>query len=642
MASGGKGNGSFTRFIHRPHLPLDRGRGNPEGRSLGCRRYSPVAMEGLTHRWTFRTGPERPDARDLVERVLCARGWSDPSEIESFLDPRLTGLHDPSSMANLDHAAERILKAIHLGERIIIYGDYDVDGVTAAAILLRMCRAIRSEANCSIHIPHRMDDGYGLHSASLSDLRENGADLVVSVDCGITATEQAQHAREIGLDLIITDHHLPDTSGDIPDAFCVVHPAIPAGQYPFSELCGAGVAYKLAWRLATLSADGQKVAPAMRETLLDLLALAALGTIADVVPLVDENRIIARHGLARMKNTAVVGLNELIAASDLNSERMSAEKVGFVLGPRLNACGRLGHAAEAAAMLTTSDRSRARSIACRLSELNVRRREMESAIADEANQMAEDQGMISDDCRAIVLSAPGWHPGVIGIVCSRLVERWRRPVVLLNLDGDTASGSCRSIDAFNIHEALHACDSHLLSFGGHAMAAGLRLNAAAVDRFTADFIEHANASLSLDDLRPQLPVDCESALAELTLPTAERLGRLGPFGRDNPEPALLIREVSAPAGARTMGANAKHIQVNIRQGPNELRCVGWGWGRHHRDLPAGARLDVVLRPRINEWRGRRSVEGEILDVAIGHSTAVTLDSTGATPAISRDRSRFPS
>jgi single-stranded-DNA-specific exonuclease len=359
-------------------------------------------MRGLTHRWippdlndpggspesgvaTATVGAARLEP--LVARVLLARGKRTYEEIAAFCHPRLTDLHDPALLPDIDKAAQRLLSALSAGEPIVIYGDYDVDGMTATAILFHTMRAIAPGAPVSTYVPHRLDEGYGLHSEAIEQLAREGARVVVSVDCGVTAFEPATVARRLGLDLIITDHHnlagegAASTQGDeqLPDAFAVVHPRRKCSAYPFPDLCGAAVAFKLAWRMATTAAGG-RVGDAMRSTLLDMLALAALGTIADIVPLVGENRLIARHGLARLRSTGLQGLATLIEVSGLAGENIDAEHVGFWLGPRLNACGRMGHAREAVELLTTAPPDEARRIATKLTALNEDRQKTERAI----------------------------------------------------------------------------------------------------------------------------------------------------------------------------------------------------------------------------------------------------------------------
>lgn len=553
----------------------------------------------------------------LVARVLLSRGFAEVASMRAFCDPRMTSLHDPSLLPGLDRACERILDSLRRRAPLVIYGDYDVDGVTAASILFNICRAIAPEGPVQVYIPHRVDEGYGLNGQAIEQMARDGADLVVSVDCGVTARAEADIARRAGLDLIITDHHAcAATEAELPQAFAVVHPRAPGSAYPFGDLCGAGVAFKIAWRLATLASGTERVSPELRELLLDLLALSALGAIADVVPLVDENRVIARFGLSRMRSTRFVGLNALIEASRLDNDRVTTEDVGFRLAPRLNACGRMGHALDAVELFTTDCPKRAEEIATALTATNERRRALERSIVEQAMQMAEQAGMIGDDRRAIVLAHDDWHTGVIGIVCSRLVDRFGRPTILMQRQGEVCKGSCRSIEGFDMHAALGACADHLTTFGGHVMAAGLAMDSARLEAFTEAFTAVANDRLSPDDLTPTLRVDCGAALSELSPRAVERLERLGPFGAGNPSPRIMLRGLTLSESPRPLGARGKHAKFTVRQDGRTVRLLGWGWGERAAALPTGCTVDAVVEPKLNRWNGRTTVEPLLCDLRL--------------------------
>lgn len=555
-------------------------------------------------------------AMPLRERVLAARGLIEPAAAGGYLSPKLTQLHDPSLIPDLDLAAERLMSALHAGEPIVIYGDYDVDGVTGTAILYHMLRAIAPDADVRTYVPHRLEEGYGLNSEAVRELAGAGARVIVSVDCGITAIEPARLARQLGVGLIITDHHNPPARmEDLPEAFAVVHPRRPDSAYPFGELSGAGVAYKLAWRLATLHAGRQRVDPQLRELLVELLAFAALGAIADIVPLLGENRVIARHGLVRVKHSGFVGLRALVEASGLAGEDIDAMAVGFRLGPRLNAAGRMGHAREANELFTTADPARAGEIAAKLSKQNQERRDVEAEIFDAADEMAVLAGMTSPDRRAIVLAYEGWHPGVVGIVCSRLVEKHHRPVILMNRKDGVCHGSGRSIEGFNLHAALTRCADHLEKYGGHDMAAGLQLAEPKLGAFTEAFITHASEAIDAADMCRWLTVDCEAALDELDVETVLGLGALEPCGAGNPAPQLLLRGCIVADRPMSMGAQARHLAVQLRSDSGRrLRAVAWGFGEHRDRLVTGSRVDVVVKPKVSHWNGSTRVEPEILDV----------------------------
>ncbi|UCD76540.1 MAG: single-stranded-DNA-specific exonuclease RecJ [Phycisphaerales bacterium] len=596
-------------------------------------------MRGLTRRWVLKPPPPPPEGktppdgarpqgspsegRSLLQRVLAARGLCDPQLVERFCEPKLNHLHGPEMLPNVDQAAERLIDAVRQGQRIVIYGDYDVDGIAATAILHHVIKAVEPEADLHSYVPHRLDEGYGLNCDAMKQIKSEGADLVVSVDCGITGREPAATAREIGLDLIITDHHnVPDGGRPLPEAI-LVHPCLPGSDYPFGDLCGAGVAFKLAWRFATLWCGSERVSENLQKTLLDMLPLAALGTIADIVPLVEENRIIASYGLRLIRQSPLIGLQALIEASDLTDEHIDSEKVGFILGPRLNACGRMGHAAEAVRLLTDAPPEEAQTIARRLTQLNRQRQQTERTIFDQAAQMAEDANMTGRDNRMIVLAHESWHPGVIGIVCSRLVNRFGRPAILFQHQGDVCKGSARSIDGYSIHDALMACEDRLSTFGGHDMAAGLSLNTADLPVFTESITAHANERISPEDLTPAIKIDCDAALEELDLQTVKQIGALSPFGRANPRPVLRVNRVTVADPPRQIGANGRHLSFRVRQDEGSqrriIRAVWWGAGHLAGDIAAGMTLDVALEPKINEWNGRVSVEAEVRDVMLRES-----------------------
>jgi single-stranded-DNA-specific exonuclease len=578
----------------------------------------PVASHtrGMTHQWAYRRGDDAPSGADLVARVLAARRIAE-CDAGSFLDPSLKHLCDPSLMPDLDRAATRVLDGLSRGERVVIYGDYDVDGITATSILFHTLRAIAPSADIATYVPHRLEEGYGLNPDAIRQIAAGGARLAISVDCGITAIEPARAARECGLDLIITDHHNPPhDSSALPDAFAIVHPRRPGSAYPFAHLSGAGVAYKLAWRLLTMHAGAAKLPPPHRELLLSLLAFAALGTIADVVPLVGENRVLARFGLGRIKHSPFPGLRALVEAAGLAGENVDAEHVGFALGPRLNAAGRMGHAGEAVELFTTAEGERASEIARTLTRLNNDRRATELRIAEQAAELAESSGMTSPSRRAIVLAHDDWHQGVVGIVCSRLVERFCRPTILMQRRDGRCHGSGRSVRGFSLHEALACCAPRLVRFGGHDMAAGLELEADGLEAFAEEFIAHANSRLGEDDLVARLTLDCDARVADLTAEAVTRLESLAPFGMENPRPKVRISAAQLTARPMPLGSGGRHAAITIMQDGRGMRLVGWNWAERLADLPGGVALDAVVSPKVNRWNGRVSVEPEIVDLMI--------------------------
>jgi len=572
----------------------------------------------------------------LFGRLLVRLGWTTMQEAESFLRPKLTHLRDPVRLPGVSRAAKRLARAIDQQQPIVVYGDYDVDGITASAILWHTLKL--AGAKVSTYVPHRIEEGYGLNVNAMTELcQADPKPVIVSVDCGITAVEPAQVAREAGVDLIVTDHHEFDMR-HLPDAYALVHPRVidpkrpsdddPDGPYPFEGLCGAGVALKLAWQTARLYCGSDRLPTPFRNLLMDLLSLAALGTVADVVPLVDENRVIAHYGLGRIKRTGFVGLNALIDASKLRGRKVDAYHVGFVLGPRLNACGRMGHADDAVELMITEDEDRATELAAFLTKENNRRRETEKDITNQAKQMVIDRGYDQPDHRAIVVGNEGWHQGVVGIVASRLVDTFCRPSIVLDFGSDNgngnghsdpgalAQGSARSIDGFSIHEALQHCEPMLISFGGHAMAAGLKLNVEHVDDFRRKLVDFANKALAPQDLTPALSVLAECTLDEIDIAFCRQLPLLSPFGRSNPEPVLCVRNVTVDQPPTVMGKTGAHLRLVLRQGATVIKAVGFGMGELADDLPRGAAVDVVFEPKLSEWRGLSSAEIHIKDVKL--------------------------
>jgi single-stranded-DNA-specific exonuclease len=564
-----------------------------------------------------------------VQRVLAARGVRG-AEVRRFCEPRLAHLHDPSLMAGAEVAAARLATAVRRGERIVIYGDYDVDGITATAVLYHAVRTADPAAQVRCHVPHRVDEGYGVHVDAVRRLAEEGMELLVTVDCGITAVEAARAAQELGVDLVVTDHHRLQADGTLPHALTIVHPLLPGSDgrpYPFPDLCGAGVAFKLAWCFATHWCGSERVSERFRRLLMDLLPLVALGTIADVVPLLGENRVLASAGLRAIRSSPFPGLQALIRESGLDGEGIDCEKVGFVLAPRLNACGRLGHAAEAVRLFTDADPAEAEQIASALSALNRERQRTEQAIVAEACAMVEAQGQSSPDHRAIVLADPSWHAGVIGIVCSRLVERFGRPTILLSIQDGLCRGSGRSVDGFSLHAALESCSAWLERFGGHEAAAGLTLREAHVEAFRRAFVTCANDQLAPEALVPLQHVDCQVLIEELGLDTVAELARLAPFGRGNRRPALLLQGVRIEAEPRVL--KERHLKLILGVDPGaaprpgqpthgrgqmarQLSAIWWNAAEHAPRLARGRRLDAVVEPRVSSWSGQ--VELELRDV----------------------------
>ncbi len=556
----------------------------------------------------------------LVAQLLINRGIDEPRRALAFLEARLGSLHDPELLPGAVEAAERIDRAIHSGRQIVIYGDYDVDGVCGTSILWS-CLRLAGGRNVRYYIPHRIEEGYGVNAEALRRLAvENPAALVITVDCGISAIREAELARELGLELIITDHH---TIGPVlPPADVVVHPRRPGGAYPWGELCGAGVAFKLAWQVCKGFGDGKRASPHLRDYLVRCLGLVALATVADVVPLADENRIFVRHGLAGIAGAPTVGLRALMEVSGcLDKRRLTTGTIGFVLGPRINAAGRLERAMRAVEMLTTEDTVLAGEIASELDRCNTRRQEIERQIYEQARAMLEAQGGVTER-RAIVLAAQDWHPGVIGIVAGRLAETYHRPTIVLSLKEAMAQGSARSIPGFDLYQAIHDCAAALHTFGGHAAAAGLKLAEENVSAFAQLFEARCRSALTPEQLEKVVDIDAEVPLDVLSLKVVEEIDRLEPYGVGNPKPLLLASHVQVVGPPRLVGEHKNHLQLRLKQGNTVLKAIGWNLAEKGQALAAGSSCSVVFHPSINEWNQRREVQLELKDFTVDSALGV--------------------
>ncbi|MFH1922466.1 MAG: single-stranded-DNA-specific exonuclease RecJ [Planctomycetota bacterium] len=557
----------------------------------------------------------------VVAQLLICRGISDPGVADRFLDPKLSHLRDPGQLPGCSPAAERIHEAIGAGKRIIIYGDYDVDGMTATA-LLRQCIKMLG-GNVGYYVPHRVDEGYGLNHEAIRSLAAEKAELIVTVDCGIASVEEAITAKECGLELIVTDHHEPGQR--LPEAAAIVHPALPGYAYPFRGLSGAGVALKLAWALCQQASGASKVGPRMKQFLLQAVGLAALGTIADVVPLVDENRVLVRHGLERsLTECPPLGLKALIRVAKLeNGGNLASEDVAFSLAPRLNAAGRLDQAQLAIELLVTDRPDRAEELARYIDGLNANRQKLERSIYLAANKQAKEAFDPRADA-ALVLADHGWHPGVIGIVAGRLAEKYHRPVVMISWDRlgvKPGTGSARSVPGFDLHAALNACGEHLLRHGGHAAAAGLTLEEGRLESFRADFCEYASAEITQQQRTAELNVDAEFPLGAFTLKVVGQIEQLAPFGHGNARPLMCASGVTLAEPPKALGSGGRHLSMRLRQHDVTLRAVAFGGGDWADELAAlDQPIDVAFRPVINTFRGRRNVELHLVDWRKGSET----------------------
>jgi single-stranded-DNA-specific exonuclease len=516
--------------------------------------------------------------------VLVRRGHDEPADALAFLQGDLPA-HDPLALGDMPAAVERIRAAVAAGERICVHGDYDADGICATSLAVQLLRELGAEPEW--HLPSRFEEGYGLASQTISKLATAGVDLVLTVDCGITAVAEVDEARRLGMDVVVTDHHRP---GDTFPACPVVAPL--KGGYPFTGLCGTGVVWKLA---EALLGQGHP----FLERHLDVVALA---TVADVVPLVDENRGLARLGLRRLAQTQKAGLLALMRVAGVDPAACEESAIGFRLAPRINAAGRLGRPEAALELLLTDDPAEARRLAEDLEVLNRERQGVEERILRAAIDEIESWPEVRRRHRGYVVAGEDWHEGVIGIVASRLVERFGRPVVLIAGTDGNWKGSGRSTTAFDLHGALAACSEHLERFGGHRAAAGLTIRRECVDAFAAAFAAHADSVLTDAELRPRIPVDAVVAGSELGLELCEELGRLAPFGLGNPGVTLLVDGCELNA-LSTVG-DGKHLRFRVNQrGRDAGAAIAFGLGGQLDRLRRPGRYDVAFRLQENRWNG---------------------------------------
>jgi len=549
----------------------------------------------------------------IVAQLLVGRGVYEPEQARGFLDARLSGLRDPELLPGATAAAEVLYAALRAGRKIVVYGDYDADGITGTAILLSCLRLLG--ADVSYYVPNRLEEGYGLNCAALRTLAERGAAVVVSVDCGIASLEEAALARSLGLVLIVTDHH--ELAPELPAAEVIVHPRLPGHNYPFGGLCGAGVALKLAWALCQQATQAKRVSPQLRDFLMSAIGLAAIGTVADVVPLVDENRILVKHGLSSLASMAPLGVATLIEVAKLTEKSaLGSEDLAFGLAPRLNAAGRFGQAQLAVELLTTDSPQRARQLAEYIDELNKSRESLERSIQLSAAKLLKAEGRSELDS-ALVLADRGWHVGLIGLVAGRLADKYHRPVVLIALDElgvKPGVGSARSPNGLNLHAALSACSEHLLSFGGHACAAGLKIDEARIDAFRAAFCEYAAVEQAGVARIGEIRIDAEGPFCQLTLETVQQIESLAPFGCGNPRPVLCASGVCLAEPPKRMGSSQRHLDLKLQQQQTALRAVAFGNAEWADELAAvGGPIDIAYKPVINEFRGRRKVELHLVD-----------------------------
>ena len=539
----------------------------------------------------------------VTARLLAIRGLTDPDEASRFLNPSLDQLHDPLRLAGLGCAADRLMLAVANRERISVHGDYDVDGITSTVILRRALELLG--ADVGHFIPERLTDGYGLQPGTIDRLHAEGVKLIVSVDCGIRAPEAARRARELGVDLIITDHHEPDD--ELPDACAVVNPKRHDCSYPDKNLAGVGVALKLVQSLCTRTGKSAWL-PAF-------VKIAAIGTLADVVPLIGENRIIAKLGLQMLtKGPHKVGLRALLEAAGLTGKTIDSYHIGFMVAPRINAAGRMSTPDIATRLLLASDEGmaeEAKALAEQLETENTRRRAEDQDILAKAKKIVETDPDIGSRS-VLVVAGEGWHRGVIGIVASKLVDAFYRPAIVLSIDGDIAHGSCRSITGFNMLACLESCAPLMKRFGGHKAAAGLQIETSRIKEFRQAVNAHADAILGPDDLRPSLWLDGPLAFHDINERVMVEFAALAPFGPGNPRPKFHTNGVAIVDGPRLL--KERHLKMSVKQNGRVLRAIQWNAAEREPNLTAKKDgVEIAYTIEENEYQGTRYVELRLED-----------------------------
>jgi single-stranded-DNA-specific exonuclease len=539
----------------------------------------------------------------VTARLLAMRGITDPDEASRFMNPTLDQLYDPFRLAGLESAADRLLLAITGRERIAVHGDYDVDGITSTVILRRALELLG--ADVGHFIPERLTDGYGLQPATIDRLHAEGVKLIVSVDCGIRAPEAARRARQLGVDLIITDHHEPDA--ELPDACAVVNPRRHDCSYPDKNLAGVGVALKLVQALCGRAGKSAWL-PAF-------VKIASIGTLADVVPLTGENRVIAKLGLQMLtKGPHKVGLRALLEAAGLAGKTIDSYHIGFMVAPRINAAGRMSTPDIATRLLLASDEAmaeEARALAEQLEAENTRRRQEDQDILAKAKKIVETDPEIGARS-VLVVAGEGWHRGVIGIVASKLVDTFYRPAIVLSIDGDITHGSCRSITGFNMLGCLESCAPLMKRFGGHKAAAGLQIETSRIRELRAAVNEHADAILGPDDLRPSLWLDGPLAFHDISERVMSEFAALAPFGPGNPKPKFHTNGVAIVDGPRLL--KERHLKMSVKQNGRVLRAIQWNAAEREPSLTAKKDgVEIAYTIEENEYQGTKYVELRVED-----------------------------
>lgn len=558
----------------------------------------------------------------ILAKLLLNRGFKDLQKAKEFLNPSLDQLQDPELFVQMKLAVDRIFKAVEKKEIILVYGDYDVDGVSGTSLLYNYFRFLQTPVQ--YYSPDRIQEGYGLNCKAFDQFSKKGVKVVITVDCGTSNIEEVDYARKKGIEVIITDHH--ETPEVLPKACAILNPKLADSGYPFASLCGAGVAFKLAWALSQRLCKSQKVSPEFRRLLLESMSLVALGTVADLVPLVGENRVFVRFGLNSFsvgkRDERFVfkgakghkGLEALIQVAQLDKNSISEEDIGFRLGPMMNAAGRLARATLGIELLTTNDSPRAFALARELQQKNQERRKLEKVVFEKA----KEQFLSSPEWQTrfgIVLAHADWHPGVIGIVASRMVEHFHRPTLIINLYQGIGKGSGRSIGQINLHQVLSRLQQKLIKFGGHAAAAGFSIKEADIPWLSEAFDLELKKIVSPSDLAPQLHVDCEMLLSDIDFGLLRELKWLSPFGQGNPAPVFSTKNVRVAGKPKRIGASGVHLSFHVSHYGVSHRVIAFQMGDQEEQLK-GAQISIAYIPKMSLYQNHEQIHLEIKDLKI--------------------------
>ena len=538
---------------------------------------------------------------EIIGRVLANRDIESLESSRSFFDPKLSQLHDPFLMKDMDIAAGMVAEKVKSGGRIFIFGDYDVDGTTGSSALFLFLTSL--ECNAKVYIPDRMKEGYGLSREGIDVAKDWGTDLLISCDCGINATDEVAYANDQNLEVIITDHHMPDEN--LPEANAILNPKQPDCSYPFKGLCGGGVVFKLIQAVSQLL----KLDDDLVHQYIDLITL---GTAADIVPLTDENRIIVKHGLKSLSKTKRPGLRALLEVSGLGEKELTVGRLLFWAAPRINAAGRLGDANRAVQLMTTENLPESLKLARELDEENRQRQDLQQSMVDEAIMKVNAEVDLEKE-KAIVLWDDNWHEGVIGIVASKIKETYHRPAVIISLSNGTGKGSARSVKGFDLYENLTECRELLDGYGGHPMAAGLTLDRENLEDFRTRFSNLAYETLADDDLVNSLDIEGEMDLNLIDGRFMDFLEKLAPFGPGNMTPKFITRHV-IPVGNPRLVGNGDHLKFRAKKGETSYDAIGFNMGNHYEKLITGKPIDIAYVVEKNEWQGRTSIQLNIRDI----------------------------